>query len=299
MRTTKITYDLTLEQKDLRLPYMRVDAGVRTLLYSDSGRIARKRVEGLYHKEPTTIAWLESFTQEDLLFDVGANVGMYTVYAGAWTGCRVCAFEPEALNYAELNKNIQLNKLDRHVTAYCCAVTDEVGLDILYLSALAPSNSHHDFGECRWEGPATRMGPSAEARPRQGCFGVTLDHLAQSLGTPTHLKIDVDGLEHLVLQGGQRTLEDPKLRTVLLENDFSLAHSAAMVQLMENLGFQWSLDQVTTWREWFATPEEFAQMRAEKRGGQNFIFYRDPGYGKLFRKFREHYQQFCQRQKGK
>ena len=38
--------------------------------------------------------------------DVGANVGMYTVFAAPTRGARVFAFEPEAQNYAMLNRNI-------------------------------------------------------------------------------------------------------------------------------------------------------------------------------------------------
>jgi hypothetical protein len=53
----------------------------------------------------------------------------------------------------------------------------------------------------------------------QGCLSFTLDQLVyeQHLGCPTYLKIDVDGLESKIIEGAQKLLQDPKLRSVLIE----------------------------------------------------------------------------------
>lgn len=40
----------------------------------------RWRVESLYEKEPCTIEWIATFQSSDVLVDVGANVGMYTIF---------------------------------------------------------------------------------------------------------------------------------------------------------------------------------------------------------------------------
>ena len=60
----------------------------------------------LFSKEPITLAWIDTFKDGETLYDIGANVGMYTIYAAVMRKANVYAFEPEALNYAELNKNI-------------------------------------------------------------------------------------------------------------------------------------------------------------------------------------------------
>ncbi|MDA0225662.1 MAG: FkbM family methyltransferase, partial [Proteobacteria bacterium] len=98
-----------MEKSVLPEPNMALDhEGVRLRYYTPNAQ-TRWRVESLYTKEPDTIDWLCSMTREDLLFDVGANVGMYTIFAAATRGTRVLAFEPEAQNYGILNTNIHGN----------------------------------------------------------------------------------------------------------------------------------------------------------------------------------------------
>jgi len=50
-------------------------------------------------------------------------------------------------------------------------------------------------------------------------FGITLDDLCYSYDRdfPSHIKVDVDGHEHAVVDGAHRVLRDPRLQTVLLE----------------------------------------------------------------------------------
>lgn len=68
-------------------------------------------------------------------------------YAAKIAGARVYAFEPDAINYAELNKNIFVSGLHGQVTAYCMAMSDENRVDRLLLGGFAEGLSHHDFGE--------------------------------------------------------------------------------------------------------------------------------------------------------
>jgi FkbM family methyltransferase len=61
---------------------------------------------------------------------VGANVGMYTIWAAATRNARVYAFEPEAQNYATLNRNIALNNLIRiraRSSELCAAESEHFG----------------------------------------------------------------------------------------------------------------------------------------------------------------------------
>ena len=99
-----------------------------------SSTMARFRAETLFTKERSTIAWLDKIQQADIFLDIGANVGTYTIYAGAITGCRVIAIEPESQNYSVLCKNISLNELHEIVTPYCCALSNENKVGVLHLS---------------------------------------------------------------------------------------------------------------------------------------------------------------------
>jgi tRNA G37 N-methylase Trm5 len=74
--------------------------------------------------EPETIRWLDSMLADEVMWDVGANVGVYALYAAAVKRMRVLAFEPSASSYAVLVRNIEINNLSRQVDAYCLAFDD-------------------------------------------------------------------------------------------------------------------------------------------------------------------------------
>lgn len=276
---------------DLTLPYHRMVVREVQLNFAASGRVAAKRVDSYMTKEPTTIAWLDTFGPDDVLFDVGANVGMYTIYAAKMTGCKVHAFEPEALNYAELNKNIYLNGLYDLVRSYCVGISDEVGLSTLYLSRFAPSYSHHDARDNRFEGPATKLAPSAEARPKQGCMTLTLDGILVTEGhqdaipAPTHLKIDVDGFEDRVVRGAEGLLQNGGLKTVLIETDFKIPGSVAIMKRMAGWGWKYSTAQVTLSRHRIQTKTQWEDDLAAGKGGCNIIYYKDDAYDEVFKRF--------------
>jgi FkbM family methyltransferase len=168
-------------------------------------------------KEPDTLAWIDTFFQPgDVIYDIGANIGQYALYAAKRLRgrCRVLAFEPEALNYAKLNRNIVLNGLSDSITAYCMALSDRTALDVFYVRAFSPGASLHALGS-----PVGQGEEAFEASHRQGMLGASLDDLVGrfALPCPNHVKIDVDGIEDRIVQGADRTLLDPRLKSVLIE----------------------------------------------------------------------------------
>ena len=62
-------------------------------------------------KEPGTLAWIDTcFKEGDVFYDVGANIGQYSLYAALrHKNIKVYSFEPESQNYAALNKNSSLD----------------------------------------------------------------------------------------------------------------------------------------------------------------------------------------------
>lgn len=189
------------------------------------------RAETLFTKEPVTIDWLESMNRGEVLLDVGANVGMYSVWAGVH-GVKTYAFEPEADNYSVLVKNLAMNGLDAS-TAYCAALTDKPGMDTLYLSSPGAGGSCHSYG--------ASVKFDLRERPegvKQGCIGMTVD----SLGVrPNHIKIDVDGFEHKVIQGAGNTL--PWVDSLLIEVNPNIPEHVAMMGELERQGFEYDREQ--------------------------------------------------------
>jgi FkbM family methyltransferase len=226
-------------------PVAELDLDGRIVRYGVGSTPCRWRVDTLFTKEPGTIDWLHSFTPGDVFVDVGANIGLYSLYAGVIGKAQVYAFEPEAQNYVELCRNVMLNGADGDVAAYCAAITDrETEFSRLLLSALGPGLSEHDFGEPS-RPRAGKPGPS------QGCIGFSLDYLVESKAVPEpdHVKIDVDGHEGKVVKGMARLIARGVPRTLLLECDAALPATGAMVADFLGKGWRVNPDQLRLSRE--------------------------------------------------
>lgn len=187
------------------------------------------RVKTLLTKEPCTIDWIDSFKPGEVLYDIGANMGGYTVLA-ARNGVKVFAFEPEAQNYALLCRNMTLNDVEGR--AYPLAISDRPGLSALYLAVQQAGGSCNSLGE--------KVGFDLKEREgiEQGAVAFRMDDL--DLPKPDHIKIDVDGFEHKVIAGGLDAIKNAK--SVLVEVNTNLPEHMEMVQKLKDLGL--SFDQL-------------------------------------------------------
>lgn len=196
----------------------------------------RSRAQRLLTKEPETIEWIERFTGDDILWDIGANVGVYTLYAGhAGKVAQALAFEPGAANFLVLCRNIELNRLGHLAAAYPLAITNRTGPGFLHMHS-------PDYGRSRssFDDPIGPHGELFEPVCRQGTFGVTIDDLIERFGLPcpTRLKIDVDGIEDRVVAGAPCTLANPRLLSVSIELDQGRPdYTNPIVAAIERAGF--------------------------------------------------------------
>ena len=162
-------------------------------------------------KEPDTIKWIDQFEPEATFWDVGANVGVYSLYAAKKKGANVFAFEPVFFNYYAFNRSIQANALDRKIRAFAFAIGDATKFDDMYLADLQDGSALHTYGVPLADGTSEKF------RQAAACFSI--DDLVEKHGleAPEHLKIDVDGFEPRVVEGAIRTLGRPSLKTVMIE----------------------------------------------------------------------------------
>jgi FkbM family methyltransferase len=161
--------------------------------------------------------------REDLFLDVGANVGMYTVWVGTVTGAAVEAFEPVPDTYVNLCKNVRLNDL-RAVETHRMAVGEAAGE--VQMTANQGGLDHIVEGG--------------------GSGGVTvpvgrLDQVPLS-AVPYAMKIDVEGFELKALKGAAGLLEKPGLKAILIElQDWTLnrfgTSEAEVRSLLTSFGF--------------------------------------------------------------
>lgn len=177
--------------------------------------VCRFRASTFSTKEPETLEWIDQFGSEGAFFDVGANIGLYSVYYAKTQSGKVYAFEPSVLNLGLLAKNLKENGISDRVIIIPNPLTARNQISDLHMSSLDEGGALSTFGE--------QFGQDGQPIQEQMHFqttGYSLDFLIE-MGIvneiPTLMKIDVDGIEHLVLQGAVNLLENQTLRTILIE----------------------------------------------------------------------------------
>ena len=215
------------------------------------------RCETYEAKEPETLDWIDQFQKGDILFDIGGNIGVYTLYAGK-KGCQVFTFEPESQNFSRLVNNISLNELTE-VRPYCIGLGDKSELTVLHLTSLRAGDSQHQVGE------TSDFFDRKFETIKQGCVVFTLDDLCLRYGLPLphHIKIDVDGLEPQIVKGAEKVLRSQNVKTVLIEINKEINKGPQdtfdIQKFIESLGYTLA---VTSKRE----------FRNEKLTARNYIF---------------------------
>jgi FkbM family methyltransferase len=102
---------------------------------------------GFLKHEPDTQSWIDDHVKpDDVLWDIGANIGAYTLYAGLTRAVRVVAFEPLASTYAMMADNIALNGIGDRAMALCAALSNASGFVPLYLASIEPGTAMHALG---------------------------------------------------------------------------------------------------------------------------------------------------------
>lgn len=181
----------------LRLPLALVPAGRRSRVLFGPLRGARWVIGssthgcwlGIYERRVQN-ALRRMLRPGDVFYDVGANVGFYTLLGARLVGPTgsVVAVEPYQRNLAYLRDHIRLNSLERSVSVLAAAAAARAGTGHL----VTENCGHHEV----------RLG--ADGSPVEL---VTLDGVASSHPFPNAVKIDVEGAEGEVLRGAGAVLE--------------------------------------------------------------------------------------------
>jgi FkbM family methyltransferase len=159
-------------------------------------------------------------TEGSVVFDIGAQVGFYTLLAAVLVGVRgkVYAFEPLPANIQYLKAHLRLNRI-ANVTVIEKAVSNSSGVAKFI------------------EGPSSAMGHFSE----QGALTVptvSLDDLfmKREIPSPDFMKIDVENAAWLVLKGAESLLRSAR-PTIFLSTD-PRSRSPHCHQFLESLGYQ-------------------------------------------------------------
>lgn len=77
-----------IQAKWLDLEYGTMPLRGKTMRFATTGSTSN-RLRTLFSKEPITLAWIDTFAEGETLYGIGANVGMYTIYAAVMRNANV------------------------------------------------------------------------------------------------------------------------------------------------------------------------------------------------------------------
>ena len=193
------------------------------------------RAKTLFSKEPETIDWIRQIPPGSTFWDVGANIGTYSVFAGK-NGVRVFSIEPSFLNLEILQRNIILNHLNDSVSMIPIGLGSKNQLASFYLSKenLTWGGAHNSLGKNVGAG-----GKALREPLKITGLCITMDELVENFGipTPNFIKIDVDGLELEVLKGGIEVLSEATSVLIEVDDEF-IGQDNEISKLLIDLGFE-------------------------------------------------------------
>jgi FkbM family methyltransferase len=209
----------------------------RKIVFHTPNFLTRFRAQTLFSKEPETIEWIDGFAADGVLWDIGANVGSYSLYAALrHPALKIFAFEPSIENTYLLNRNIAENSLEGRITAFPFPLSEKSGPDMFRHTKVQLGGAVNSFGV-----DYSFDGKKADFQVAYKVYGFCADDLESlfQVPQPNYLKIDVDGIEHLIARGARRVLSNTALKSVLIELNFDFPEQRAeIMQIFEECGLQ-------------------------------------------------------------
>jgi FkbM family methyltransferase len=175
-------------------------------------------------------ALLQHLRPNDIVYDIGSNVGIYTIFLAKRVGGegKVIAFEPVSQSYAHLQENIKLNNL-HNVYSFCIACGEKDSKEKIYIGD---------------DSASLRLAPPyKKSKKEEVVVIVNGDQFvkSKSLPIPRAVKIDVEGYEYAVILGLRYTLQQPACELVCCEIHPTLLptgiNSDKVIFLLKSLGF--------------------------------------------------------------
>ena len=202
------------------------------LKFTVPNTLSQFRVKTFATKEPETLEWLDSLPEASTFWDIGANVGLYSIYAAKKRNLRVIAFEPSVFNLELLARNLFLNDLQDKVTIAPFALSDGLGTSVLRMTTTEWGGALSTFGKMTgWNGESIQEVFAFKT------LGLSMDQAVSVLQfpTPDFIKMDVDGIEHFILEGSPTVLS--QVKGILVEiNDVFTEQAEKSKEVLEHAG---------------------------------------------------------------
>ncbi|HEX4147114.1 MAG TPA: FkbM family methyltransferase [Pirellulales bacterium] len=188
--------------------------------------------------ETELIDWIRKYPKPgQVLYDIGANVGAYSLYAAKHHKgkVKVYAFEPAAPTIPLLIHNIIRNGCTGTVVPMTFPLAAKPTLAAFnYHTRMTPGFARHAFGEA-----IDHHGDAFEPVFQEFLVSTTLDQLVSEyhVQPPNHIKIDVDGLEFEILSGGAELLRSGVVESLFFEMGGRFEMSV-VIPFLDSCGFE-------------------------------------------------------------
>ena len=188
-----------------------------TFNFYTPNRLTFYRVKTFSDKEPKTLEWIDRFEKDCTFWDIGANIGLYSCYAAKRANANVYSFEPSVFNIEILSKTIFINSLTKKITIVFFPLSEGLNIKNFYVSNKDYGGALANFGD------ETLLNDTKREKNvfNYKTLGISADESINilKLKKPDYLKLDVDGIENLILKGSSLLLKNVK--SLLVEVDES------------------------------------------------------------------------------
>ena len=222
------------------------------------------RADTFWTKEPETIEWIKTFDEHDVIYDIGANIGIYTMYC-AWLRplMAIHAMEPDRRNFSRLQDNVLLNGFE-NAACHNIALSNYSGIDRFYVRKAETGASGGQIGHSKDE--EGRKFDARESVWITVCSFYDFLHVFHA-EEPDHIKIDVDGQEEAIIDGICSVATKKPIKSLLVEVN-SLPNKKKIICMLKKIGLKPD--------DTLNNLENHSRIRREKEGikAENIIFTR-------------------------
>ena len=222
--------------------YKKIIINQKQTIFFIPNNLTRWRVDTFFTKEPETLEWIQTFdkTKPIIFWDIGSNIGLYSIYAATiHSNCAVISFEPSSNNLRVLARNIAINNLEERISIFSNPLSDKNERFLMMQDTeFREGAALNSYGE-----KFNFEGKNQNYNMKYKLLGKSLEHILKNkiLDIPDYIKIDVDGIEHLILKGAGEFLREKKIKSISVEiNENFKTQFDNIVNIMEINNFKFS-----------------------------------------------------------
>ena len=185
-------------------------------------KLASFRSKTFFTKEPETIKWMNEYGSEKKCFyDIGANIGIYSIYYAKKFESKVYAFEPAFRNLDILARNIKLNLLEKYVFLMPNPLSEKFIVSKFFQLQATVGHAGATFNDEFVKSNFIKQHNNGKKNNtiQYNTLGLCIDDLVELnlVKVPDLIKIDVDGTELDVINGCKKTIQNLGKISILIE----------------------------------------------------------------------------------